>query len=68
MNYQSRLKQYKQYKFLVFIPAIKYIKYFQGTTQIYLLKSDGMPEESIENITKSVSNFAYLLIIIHYQT
>ena len=44
--------------YLVFMPAIKYIKYFRGTTQIYSWKSNGMSEESIENITKSDSNFA----------
>ena len=43
---------------LVFIPAIKYVKYFHGTTQICLRKSNGMLEESVENITKSNSNFA----------
>ena len=41
----------------VFIPAKKYIKYFNGTTQIYLWKSNGMPEESMENITKWNSFF-----------
>ena len=41
----------------VFIPAKKYIKYFNGTTQIYLWKSNGMPEESMENITKWNSLF-----------
>ena len=45
-------------KYLVFIPANKYIKYFTGTTWIELWKSNGMSEESIENITKSDSNFA----------
>ena len=44
--------------YLVFTPAIKHIKYFHGTTQIYLWKSNGMSEESIENITESNSNFA----------
>ena len=44
--------------YLVFIAAIKHIKYFHGTTQIYSWKSNGMSEESIENITKSDSNFA----------
>ena len=44
--------------YLVFIPAKKYIKYFSGTTRIELWKSNGMLEESIENITKSDSNFA----------
>ena len=43
---------------LVFMPAIKHIKYFDGTTQIYSWKSNGMSEESIQNITKSDSNFA----------
>ena len=28
--------------YLVFIPAKKYIKYFNGTTQIYSRKSNGM--------------------------
>ena len=44
--------------YLVFIQAIKYIKYFHATTQTYLWKSNGVSEESIENITKSDSNFA----------
>ena len=44
--------------YLVFIPAIKYIKYFHATTRIYLWKSNGMSEESLENIIKSDSNFA----------
>ena len=38
--------------YLVFIPAKKYIKYFNGTTRIESWKSNGMPKESIENITK----------------
>ena len=36
----------------VIIPAKKCIKYFGGTTEIYLWKSNGMSEESIENIIK----------------
>ena len=40
--------------YLVFIPAIKCIKYIHATTTICSWKS----EESIENITKSDSNFA----------
>ena len=44
--------------YLVFIPAEKYVKYFHGTTQIYSWKSNGMSEESIENRSKSDSNFA----------
>ena len=35
----------------------KYIEYFTGTTWIELWKSNSMPEESIENIIKSDSNF-----------
>ena len=44
--------------YLVFIPAKKYIKYFSGTTPIELWKSNGMSEESTENITKLDGNFA----------
>ena len=36
----------------------KYIKYFSGTILIDLLKSNEMPEKSIENITKPDSIFA----------
>ena len=46
------------YNYLVFIPAKKYIKYFTGTTPIESWKSNGMSEESIQNITKSNSSFA----------
>ena len=46
------------HSYLVFTPAKKYIKYFSGTTRIESWKSNGMLEESIENITKSDSNFA----------
>ena len=44
--------------YLVFMPAKKYIKYFVGTPLIVSRKSNGMSEESVENITKSDSNFA----------
>ena len=44
--------------YFVFIPAKKCIKYFSGTTQIYLWKSNGMSEESIENMTKLDGLFA----------
>ena len=44
--------------YLVFIPPKKYIKYFSGTTRTETWKSNGMSEESIENITKLDSNFA----------
>ena len=44
--------------YLVFIPAKKSIKNSSGTAQIDSWKSNGMSEENIENVTKSVSNFA----------
>ena len=51
--------------YLVFIPAKKYIKDFSGTTRVDLRKSNGMPEENIENITRSNSNFALTLVDHH---
>ena len=51
--------------YLVFIPPIKYIKYFYGTTQIYSLKYNGMPEESIKKITKWDSNFGPTFVDYH---
>ena len=44
--------------YLVFIPAKNYIKYFSGTTWIDFWKSNGIPEENIEKITKSDSHFS----------
>ena len=44
------------------IPDKKYIKYFSGTTRIYSWKSNGMSEESIENITKSNSLFTQTFV------
>ena len=44
--------------YLVFIPAKKSIKNSSGTAQVDSWKSNGMSEENIENVTKSVSNFA----------
>ena len=44
--------------YLIFIPTNKHIKYFSGTTRIEFWKSNGMSDESIENITKSDSNFS----------
>ena len=38
--------------YLIFIPATKYVKYFSCTIRIDLLKSNGMSEENIKNITK----------------
>ena len=43
--------------YLVFIRTKTYAKYFHGTTQFFSWKWNGMSEESIENITKSGSNF-----------
>ena len=51
--FSSGLFQY----YLVFIPAKEYIIYFSGTTRIDSWKSNGMPEENIENTIKSDSNF-----------
>ena len=44
--------------YLVFMTHKKYNKYFNSTNQIYLWKSNGISEESIENIAKSNSRFA----------
>ena len=44
--------------YLVFIATKKNIKYLSGTTHVESWKSNGMSEESIENITKSDNNFA----------
>ena len=43
--------------YLVSIPAKKYIRYFTGTTRVESCKPNGMSEGSLENITKSDSNF-----------
>ena len=50
----SRISQ----NYLVFTPAKKSIQYLSGTTRYEFLKSNGMAEENIENITKSDYNFA----------
>ena len=54
--------------YLVFIQAKKYIKYFSGTSKVDSWKSNGVSEESIENITKSAILHQSLLIIIYYKT
>ena len=51
--------------YLVFIPAKKYLKYFSATTQINSWKSNEKSEESIENVTKSDSNFALTFVAHH---
>ena len=43
--------------YVVFISTKKSITYLSGTTRIESWKYNGMSEESIENITKSGSNF-----------
>ena len=50
---------------LVFTPAKKYIKYFSGSTRIDSLKSNGMLEENIENITKSNNTFGQTFVDHH---
>ena len=50
---------------LVFIPAKKYVKYFSGTTRIEWWKFNGISEESIENINKSVNNFVTTFVDHH---
>ena len=51
--------------YLVFIPNKKYINFFSGTTRIELRKSNGMSEESVENITTSDINFTQTLFDQH---
>ena len=43
----------------------KYIKYFSGTNRVNSWKSNGMSKESIEDITKSDSNFAPVFVDHH---
>ena len=51
--------------YLVFVQAEKYIKYFSGTSRINSWKSNRISEESMENITKSDSNFVSTFIDHH---
>ena len=51
--------------YLGFIPAKKCIKYFSDTTRIESWKSNGMSDESIENITKPDRNFAPTFVDYH---
>ena len=51
--------------YLVFVRAEKYIKYFSGTSRINSWKSNKISEESMENITKSDSNFVSTFIDHH---
>ena len=48
---------------LVFIADKKYIKYFNGTNQIYSWKSNGVSEESIENITKTCALYLTAFLV-----
>ena len=52
--------------YLLLIPTKKYIKYFTSTTWTESWKSNGILEESIENITKSNSNFAPTFVNHHF--
>ena len=52
------LQEYFFQSSLVFLSTKKYIKYFRSTTRINFWKSNALSEESVENITKSDSNFA----------
>ena len=51
--------------YLVSIPAKKYIRYFTGTTRVESCKPNGMSEGSLENITKSDSNFVPIFVDHH---
>ena len=51
--------------YLIFIPATKYVKYFSCTIRIDLLKSNGMSEENIKNITKWDNSFTSTLVDHH---
>ena len=51
--------------YIVFTPTKKYIKYFSVTTRVESWESNGSSEESIENITKSESNFALTFVDHH---
>ena len=48
--------------YLVFISTNKYFNIFNPTTQIYLWKSNGISQESTENITTSDNNFTPTLV------
>ena len=48
--------------YLRFISINKYFNFFNHTTQIYLWKSNGMSQESTENITTSDNNFTLTLV------
>ena len=51
--------------YLAFVPAKKYIEYCSSTTSIKSWKSNGMSEESVENISKSDSNLAPIFVDYH---
>ena len=54
--------------YLVFIPAKSYVRYFSETTQRKFVRSNGISEENIENITHTAILQQLLLISICYQT
>ena len=47
------------------MPVVKYNEYIHATNRIYSQKSNRISKESIENITKSDSNFAPTFIDHH---
>ena len=51
--------------FLVFTLAKNYIKPFSDTSRIGLLKSNGISEENIKNITTSENNFVTTFVYHH---
>ena len=53
------------YNYLVFIPANEYINYFNATNQIDSWKSNGISQESIENMTKLDGSFATVFVDPH---
>ena len=57
-NFSSGILQ----NYLVFISAKKYFKFFSRAAQLYLWKSKGMPEETIEKITTSDNTFTPTLV------
>ena len=70
MNLRFLMAQYivlqEYFKIILYLYQLKN-RFFTLTTQMYLWKSRGMSENTIENITKIDNTFAPTCIIIHYQ-
>ena len=58
---QQNISCPERYKIILHL----YIKYFSDTTQTYLEKSNGILEESVENVNNSASNFAPTFVNCH---